>query len=133
MDIPHDHLDRKIKSVHEPHGARVTIAVLVNCERKPQYFPNLDVAAASTWGKKGKVLDGDGHYSDDDLSPTLAAKKTLSRGFGGPNLAVEAIFKGWTAHRQCGGQIRLCWKGMLPLLASSTPAQWSALVNTGLT
>ncbi len=82
----------------------VTIAVLVNCEREPQYFPNLDVAksaaAASTWrGKKGKVVDGDGNYLDSDKTPTQAARQVLLRFFGSSNPAVEAIFKGWTAYR----------------------------------
>ncbi len=66
MDAPHNNPDLKILSVHEPHAAHVTVTVLVNCEREPQYFPNRDVAksaaAASTWrGKKGKVVDGDGN------------------------------------------------------------------------
>ncbi len=53
MNAPHDHPDLKIQSVHKPHAAHVMIAVLVNCEREPQYFPNLDVAksaaATCTW------------------------------------------------------------------------------------
>ncbi len=91
-------------SVHNPHATRVTIAVLVNCEREPQYFPNLDVAksaaAASTWrGKKGKVVDGDGNYLSSDKTPIQAARQVLPRFFGSANPAIEAIFKGWTAYR----------------------------------
>ncbi len=107
-------------SVHKPSAARVTIAVLVNCERKPQYFPNLDVAksaaAACTWrGKKGKVVDGDGDYLDSEKTPIQAARQVLPRFFGSSNPAVEAIFKGWMAYRSsgksCGGQIQPCRKG----------------------
>ncbi len=104
MDAPHNSPDLKIKSVYELHAARVTIAVLVNCEREPQYFPNLDVAksasAAFTWrGKKGKVVDGDGNYLGSDKTPTQAARQVLPRFFGNANPAVEAIFKGWMAYR----------------------------------
>ncbi len=81
MDTPHNHLGLKVKSVHEPHAAHVTITVLVNCEREPQYFPSLDVvksasAASTWWGKKGHVVDGDGLYNTK-LTPTMAAKKVL--------------------------------------------------------
>ena len=91
-------------SVHKPPAARVTIAVLVDCERELQYFPNLDVAksaaAASTWkGKKGKVVDGDGNYLGSDKTPIQSARQVLPRFFGSANPAVEAIFKGWTAYR----------------------------------
>ena len=91
-------------SVHKPPAARVTIAVLVNCEREPQYFPNLDVAksaaTASTWrGKKGKIVDGDGNYLGSDKNPIQAARQVLPRFFGSSNPAVEGIFKGWTAYR----------------------------------
>ena len=104
MDAPHNSPDLKVKSVHELHAARVMVAVLVNCEREPQYFPNLDVAksaaAASTWrGKKGKVVDGDGNYLCSDKTPTHAARQVLPRFFGSSNPAVEAIFKGWEAYR----------------------------------
>ncbi len=84
MDAPHNCPDLKIPSVHKPHAARVTVAVLVNCEHEPQYFPNLDVAksaaAASAWrGKKGKVVDGDGNYNSSDRTPTHAARQVLSK------------------------------------------------------
>ncbi len=103
MDAPHNCPDLKVMSVHEPLAARVTVAVLVNCEREPQYFPNLDMAksaaAASTWrGKKGKVVDGNGNYLGSDKSPTQAARQVLPRFFGNSNPAVEAIFKGWDAY-----------------------------------
>ena len=120
MDAPHNCPDIKVMSVHKPSAARVTIAVLVNCERKPQYFPNLDVAksaaAACTWrGKKGKVVDGDGDYLDSEKTPIQAARQVLPRFFGSSNPAVEAIFKGWMAYRSsgksCGGQIQPCRKG----------------------
>ncbi len=111
LDAPHNHPDLKVKSVHEPHAARVTIAVLVNCEREPQYFPNLDVAksaaAASTWrGKKGKVVDGDGNYLCANKTRTHAARQVLPRFFGNSNPAVEAIFKGWEAYRTS----KLMWR-----------------------
>ena len=119
MDAPNNCPDLKVLSVHKPPAARVTIAVLVNCEREPQYFPNLDVAksaaAASTWrGKKGKVVDGDGNYLSSNKAPTQAARQVLPRFFGSSNPAVEAIFKGWMAYRNsklCGGQIQPCQKG----------------------
>ncbi len=98
MDAPHNDTDLKVKSVHEPHAARVTIAVLVNCEREPQYFPNLDVAksaaAASTWrGKKGKVVDGDGNYLCSDKTPTHAARQVLPRFFGGSNRSSKIMWR----------------------------------------
>ncbi len=82
MDAPHNCPDLKITSVHKPPAARVTVAVLVNCEREPQYFPNLDVtksaAEASTWrGKKGKVVDGDGNYNSSDITPIHVARRVL--------------------------------------------------------
>ncbi len=53
MDAPNRHPALKVKSAHHKNAAHVTIAVLVNCEREPQYFLNLDVAksaaAAPTW------------------------------------------------------------------------------------
>ncbi len=104
MDAPHNCLDLKVMSVHKPPAARVTIAVLVNCEREPQYVPNLDVAksaaAPSTWrGKKGKIVDGDGNYLGSDKTLIQAARQVLPMFFGSSNPAVEAIFKGWTAYR----------------------------------
>ncbi len=36
MDAPNRHSDLKVKSAHHKNSARVTIAVLVNCEREPQ-------------------------------------------------------------------------------------------------
>ncbi len=36
MDAPNRHPDLKVKSAHHKNSARVTIAVLVNCEREPQ-------------------------------------------------------------------------------------------------
>ena len=82
MDALHNHPDLKLQSVHKLPAARVTATVLVNCEREPQYFPNLDVAksaaAASSWrGKKGKVVDGDGNYNSSDISPAQAARRVL--------------------------------------------------------
>ncbi len=79
MDAPHNHPDLKIQSVHKPPAARVTIAVLVNCEHEPQYFLNLDVAksaaaACTWWGKKGKVVDGDGNYNSSDIAPAQVAR-----------------------------------------------------------
>ncbi len=105
MYAPHNCPDLKIPSVHKPPADRITVAVLVNCEREPQYFPNLDVAksatAASTWrGKKGKVVDGDRNYNDSDKTPTQAAGQVLPRFFGNFNPVVEAIFKGWMAYRK---------------------------------
>ncbi len=105
MDAPHNCLDLKIPSVHKLPAARITVAVLVTCEREPQHFPNLDVAksaaAASAWrGKKGKVVDGDGNYNSFDISPIQAASRVLPRYIGSSNPAVEAIFKGWTAYRK---------------------------------
>ncbi len=72
MDAPYNCLDLKIQSVHKPPAAHVTIAVLVNYEHEPQYFPNLDVAksaaAACIWrGKKGKVVDGDDNYNSSNV------------------------------------------------------------------
>ncbi len=105
MDAPHNCPDLKIMSVHKPPAARVTVTVLVNCDREPQYFPNLDVAksaaTASTWrGKKGKLVDGDGNYLGSDKNPTQAARQVLPRLFGSSNPDVEAIFKGWEAYRK---------------------------------
>ncbi len=105
MDAPHNSPNLKVLSVHKLPAARVTAAVLVNCEREPQYFPNLNVAksaaATSTWmGKKGKVVDGDGNYNDSDKTPTQAARQVLPRFFGNANPAVEAIFKGLKAYRK---------------------------------
>ncbi len=111
MDASHNCPDLKVMSVHKPPAARVTVAVLVNCEREPQYFPNLDVAksaaAASTWrGKKGKVVDGDGNFIGSDKTPTQAARQVLPRFFGSSNPAMEAIFKGWEAYRSS----KVMWK-----------------------
>ncbi len=105
MDASHNCPDLKIQSVHKPPAAHVTIAVLVNCKRKTQYCPNLDVAksaaAACTWrGKKGKVVDGNSNYNSSDVGSAQAAKKVLPQNFSGPNPAIEAIFKGWTAFHQ---------------------------------
>ena len=47
MDAPHNCPEIKVMSVHKPPAARVTVAVLVNCERESQYFPNLDVAKSA--------------------------------------------------------------------------------------
>ncbi len=44
MDAPNKHPAIKMQSAHSKLAARVTITVLVNCKREPQYFPNLDVA-----------------------------------------------------------------------------------------
>ncbi len=46
------------------------------------------------------MVDGDGHYNRDDISPAQAVKRTLPRNFGSPNHAIEAIFKGWMAFRR---------------------------------
>ncbi len=101
MDAPHNHPNLKVKSLHQPHAAHITIAVLLNCEREPQYFPDMDVAKsaseASTWhGKKVRVVDGDRIFNAN-LGLSKAVKKVLPRGFGGVSPAVEALFKGWMA------------------------------------
>ncbi len=119
MDAPHNSPDLKVMSVYKPVAPRVTIAVLVNCECEPQYFPNVDVAksasAASCWrGKKGKVVDGDGNYLDSDKAPTQAARQVLPRFFGNTNPAVEAILKSCTAYRKS----KIMWR------PNSSHAQW---------
>ncbi len=44
-------------------------------------------------------MDGDGNYLGSDKTPIQAARQVLPWFFGSANLAVEAIFKGWTDHR----------------------------------
>ncbi len=78
MDAQHNHLDLKIKSVHQPHVAHITVEVLINCDCGPQYFPNLGVAklvsVASTWhGKKGQWT------GTEFLMPTSAPPRLLRK------------------------------------------------------
>ncbi len=99
MDAPNGHSDIKIKSAHSPRAARVTIAVLVNCEREPQFFPNLVVAklaaAAPTWhGHQARVVDGPGNLHPKITMPK-APKIVQPPNYSGPNVAVEALFNMW--------------------------------------
>ncbi len=77
MDAPNGHSAIKVKSVHSNRVAHVTIAVLVNCERELQYFPNLDVAksaaAAPSWhGHQARVVDGLGNLHSKISMPKAA-------------------------------------------------------------
>ncbi len=77
MDAPNGHCAIKIKSVHSKRAACITIAVLVNCEREPQYFPNLDVAksaaAAPMWhGHQARVVDGSANLHPKICMPKAA-------------------------------------------------------------
>ncbi len=91
MDAPSGHSTIKVQSAHSKYTARVTIAVLVNCEREPQYFPNLDVAksaaAAPTWrGHQAPVIDGSGNLHSK-ISVPKAARMVQPPLFEGPNVA----------------------------------------------
>ncbi len=103
MDAPNGHSAIKVQSAHSKLAARVTIAVVVNCEREPQYFPNLDVAksaaAAPMWcGHQARVIDGSGN-----LNPKIAVSKATCMvqppHFEGPNVAVGALFGIWDFFR----------------------------------
>ncbi len=97
MDAPNGHSAIKVQSAHSKLAACVT--VLVNCEREPQYFPNLDVAksvaAAPMWrGHQARVIDGSGNLK---LKITVAksARMVQPPHFEGPNVAVAALFGIW--------------------------------------
>ncbi len=99
IDAPNKHPAIQVQSVHSNLVARVTIAVLVNCEREPQYFPNLDVAksaaAAPTWrGHMAWVIDGSGNLNSK-LTVPRAARMVQPPHFEGPNVAVESLFGMW--------------------------------------
>ncbi len=103
MDAPNGHSSITVKSAHSPRVARVTIAVLVNCEREPQYFPNLDVAksaaAAPTWrGHQARVVDGSENLHSRIPMPK-AANTIQSPNYTGPHVAVEALFNIWGSFR----------------------------------
>ncbi len=96
MDAPNKHPAIRVQSAHAKLAARVTIAVLVNCEREPQYFPNLNVAksvaAAPTWrGHMARVIDGSGNLNSK-LTMSTAARMVQPPHFEGPNVAVESLF-----------------------------------------
>ncbi len=103
MDAPNRHPDLKVKSAHHKHAARVTIAVLVNCEREPQYFPNLDVAksaaAAPTWrGHTTRVIDGLG-ILNPKITVARATRMVQPPHYEGSNVAVESLFSIWDSFR----------------------------------
>ncbi len=103
MDAPNKHPAIKVQSAHHKLTDRVTIAVLVNCEREPQYFPNLDVAksaaAGPTWrGHMARVIDGSGNLNLKITVPR-AARMVQPPHFEGPNVAVEALFNTWDSFR----------------------------------
>ncbi len=103
MDAPNRHSAIKIKSVHSKQVADITIEVLVNCEREPQYLPNLDVAksaaAAPTWhDHQAQVVDGSGNLHPK-ISVPKAAGMVQPPNFDGPNSAVEALFNMWDSFR----------------------------------
>ncbi len=103
MGAPNRHPDLKVKSSYHKHAARVTIAVLVNCEREPQYFPNLDVAksaaATPTWrGHTARVIDGSG-ILNPKLTVAIAARKVQPPHYEGSNVAVESLFGIWDSFR----------------------------------
>ncbi len=96
MDAPHEHEAIPVKSSFMPPAAHVNLAVLVDCECKPQYFPNLDVAksavSASTWqSHQVKVVDRDGVYNPS-VTPERAARVIAPAFYDGPSCVVEAIF-----------------------------------------
>ncbi len=104
MDAPHGHEAIPVNSFFVPPTARVTLAVLVDCEREPQYFPNLDVAklaaSASTWrSHQVKVVDGDGQFNST-VTPERAARVTMPVHYEGTSPAVVAIFKLWGSFRK---------------------------------
>ncbi len=103
MDAPNVHSAIKVQSAHSKLAARITITVLVNCEREPQYFPNLDVAkfaaAAPTWhGHQTSVINGSGNPNSKIAVPK-AARMVQPPHFEGPNVAVEALFGIWDSFR----------------------------------
>ncbi len=103
MDAPNRHPAIKVQSAHHKLAARVTIAVLVNCEREPQYFPNLDVAkfaaAEPTWrGHMARVIDRSGNLNSK-LTVPRATRMVQPPHFEGPNVAVEALFNMWNSFR----------------------------------
>ncbi len=104
MDAPSKHPAIKMQSAHSKLAARVTIAVLVNCEREPQYFPNLDVAksaaAAPTWhGHMARVIDGSGNLNSK-ITVARAARLVQPPNFEGSNIAVESLFGMWDSFRK---------------------------------
>ncbi len=104
MDAPNKHPAIKVQSVHSKPVARVTIAVLVNCEREPQYFLNLDVAkstaATPTWrGHMARVIDGSGNLNSK-LTVSRATRLVQPPNFEGPNIAVESLFGMWDSFRK---------------------------------
>ncbi len=104
MDAPHGHKAVSVNSSFVPPAARVTLAVLVDCEREPQYFPNLDVAksaaSASTWrSHQVKVVDGDGQFNST-ITPERVARVTMPVHYEGTSSAVVAIFKSWGSFRK---------------------------------
>ena len=110
MDAPNKHPAIKVQSIHSNLAAQVTIAVLVNCEREPQYFPNLDVAksaaAAPTWrGDMAWVIDGSGNLNSK-LTVSRAARLVQPPNFKGPNVAVESLFRMWDSFRKS----KVMWK-----------------------
>ncbi len=103
MDAPNRHPALKVKSAHHKNAARATIAVLVSCEREPQYFLNLDVAnsaaAAPTWrGHTTRVIDGSGKLNNK-LTVAKAARMMQPPHFGSSNTAVESLFSIWDSFR----------------------------------
>ncbi len=103
MDAPNRHSAIKVQSAHSKLAALISIAVLVNCEREPQYFANLDVAksaaAAPTWrGHHSRVIDGSGNLNLKIPVPK-AARMVQPPHFEGPNVAVEALFGIWDSFR----------------------------------
>ncbi len=99
MDAPNRHPTIKVRSAHSKLAAHVTIAVLVNCKRKPQYFPNLDVAksaaAAPTWrGHMAQGINGSGNLNSK-ITVSRADRMVQPPHFEGPNVAVETLFGMW--------------------------------------
>ncbi len=81
----------------------ITIAVLVNCEREPQYFQNLNVAKSTaavptSHGHMARVIDGSGNLNPK-LTVARAARMVQPPHFEGPNVAVEALFNTWDSFR----------------------------------
>ena len=104
MDAPHGQEAIPVNSSFVPPAARVTLAVLVDCEREPQYFPNLDVAksaaSASTWrSHQVKVVDGDGQFNST-VTPKRAARVVMPVFYEGTSPAVVVIFKSWGSFRK---------------------------------
>ncbi len=109
-DAPNRHDAIKVQSAHSRLAARVTIAVLVNCEHEPQYFPNLDVAkstaATPMWrGHMAWVIDGSGNLNPK-ISVSKGAKMVQPPHFEGPNTAVEALFNTCYSFRKS----KLMWR-----------------------